>query len=75
MSVLIKGMEMPKKELILILFPDGKVATEEYEIGAKAKAVEVPPHGRLIDADALPYLDIEWEDIVNAPTVIETEEG
>ena len=36
--------------------------------------VEVPiPHGRLIDADKL-FLDIEWSDIENAPTVIEAEE-
>jgi len=34
--------------------------------------VEVPNHGRLIDADALP-IDIEWEDILDAPTVIEAE--
>ena len=60
-DLLIKGMEMPKKELILILFPDGKVATEEYEIGAKAKAVEVPaPHGRLIDADAVIDLVMQY---------------
>ena len=40
--------------------------------------IEVPPHGRLIDADALPYnkdcARVEWEDIVNAPTIIEAEE-
>ena len=32
------------------------------------------PHGRLIDADALPTSRVEWEDIVNAPTIIEAEE-
>lgn len=34
--------------------------------------VEVPNHGRLIDADALP-IDIEWEDILDAPTVVEAD--
>ena len=36
--------------------------------------VEVPPRGRLIDADALPTSRVEWEDIVNAPTIIEAGE-
>lgn len=37
--------------------------------------VPVPPHGDLIDRDALPLSRVEWEDIVNAPTVLEAEEG
>lgn len=39
--------------------------------------IEVPePHGDLIDRDALPKPRVEWEDIVNAPTVIPaSEEG
>lgn len=37
--------------------------------------VEIPPHGDLIDRDALPTSRVEWEDIVNAPTIIEAEEG
>lgn len=37
--------------------------------------IELPPHGDLIDRDALPKPRVEWEDIVNAPTVIpESEE-
>ncbi len=53
MSVLIKGMEMPTAPIILILFPDGHVETEEYNIGARSKAISVPPHGDCIDRDAL----------------------
>ena len=37
--------------------------------------VPVPPHGDLIDRDALPTSRVEWEDIVNAPTIIPAEEG
>lgn len=33
-------------------------------------AVSVPEHGDLIDRDALPPSRVEWEDIVNAPTII-----
>lgn len=50
MSVLIKGVKMPKgeKEGLFIAIHDGKA----YRVGTKEKleAVEVPtPHGRLID--------------------------
>ena len=35
--------------------------------------IEVPPHGDLIDRDALPMGRVEWEDIVNAPIIIEAD--
>ena len=61
MSILIKGMEMPKKiepELV-IEFADGIDGTRyarlcHYQYGSLTdwfEAVPVPPHGRLIDAD------------------------
>ncbi len=52
MSILIKGISMPSKKngAVLIIYPDGKCAVED---GAILQAVELPPHGRLIDADAL----------------------
>lgn len=82
MSVLIKGMEMPTAPIILILFPDGHVETKEYNIGARSKAIPVPPHGRLIDADALlkDYESSFYRKAVvtlmeDAPTVIPAEEG
>ena len=76
MSVLIKGMEMPpncghcflrrgecKERIYMQYRPDN------------CPLVPVPPHGDLIDRDALPTSRVEWEDIVNAPTIIEAEEG
>ena len=56
MSILIKGMEMPREgELLCInIYPDGKVCIDlDLECSQIATAVPVPPHGRLIDADAL----------------------
>ena len=49
MSILIKGMNLPKEEVAVIIYSDGEVRTEGWE---KYSAVEVPEHGRLIDADA-----------------------
>ena len=50
-------------------------ANENFENWEQMKAgcplTEVPePHGDLIDRDALPTPRVEWEDIVNAPTII-----
>lgn len=88
MSVLIKGMEMPKNGSILrcticvapnrpgsiaINSGHGKPYSEFYELA------EVPtPHGRLIDADTINY-PLGWQgEIVKAvidesPTIIEAE--
>lgn len=52
MSILIKDMKMPKEPIALIIYPDGKVFRVAYPEQI-AEAVPVPPHGRLIDADAL----------------------
>ncbi len=40
---------------------------DEYE---ECPLVEVPDHGALIDRDALPETRVEWEDILDAPTII-----
>ena len=72
MSILIKGMEMPKscwrctlsqlyekpREMLVC-----KITHEEvlrYEIDGNCPLVPVPEHGRLIDADALKDLAREW---------------
>ena len=91
MSILIKGMEMPKKcwrcclsqlyenprEMLVC-----KVTHEEvlrYNIDSNCPLVPVPPHGRLIDADALvkkqpiPELGAPRWLIEQAPTIIESE--
>ena len=59
MSILIKGMEMPKScgeyKLCLYVFSDGTAKVEgEYYLfeGEPFDAVPVPPHGRLGDLDA-----------------------
>ena len=60
MSVLIKGMEMPKSRgqytLRMYVHSDGTATVEgsyyQFE-GEPFVAIPVPPHGRLIDADAL----------------------
>ena len=55
MSILIKGMEMPKdKEIILRIDEEGQVYNIYGEYPTKIyEAIEIPPHGDLIDRDAL----------------------
>lgn len=58
MDVLIKNMEMPKEGFIrLILEPNGTVKKinlfNEAVIQTDAKAIELPPHGRLIDVEPI----------------------
>lgn len=71
MSILIKGMDMPKEIDILFVYPSGEVfaragkdlTAEQYE------AIEIPPHGRLIDADALRekfHIPEDWMSIAQA---------
>ena len=105
MSVLIKGMEMPKNcdECRIMVFEDTNCVPElfcGFPIVFKAHPqgvghrpdycplVEVPPHGRLIDADALKEkmkivtrtaiqeiveYDINAYKVDDAPTIIESE--
>lgn len=56
MSILIKGMEMPtcNHEIIIRIQSDGRVLDQYgHRLNLEPFAVPVPPHGRLIDADAL----------------------
>ena len=54
MSILIKGMEMPKDGSwrSIRIYPDGTIGRPigfgDYALVEGAKAVPVPPHGRLI---------------------------
>ena len=86
MSVVIRGMEMPRNcdECPCYYETEGAWRNECEVLGKEYIAddyrpewcplVELPAqHGRLIDADALPQTRVEWDDIVNAPTVIEAE--
>lgn len=59
MSILIKGMKMPQRGMVVNIYADGRVTNHFDEFGKTiGKAVSVPPHGRLIDADAM-IRDIE----------------
>ena len=86
MSILIKGMEMPKNDSwvnVRIKEKDGKpiiafITGEDLE-GKYFEIEEVPtPHGRLIDADTINY-PLGWQGeivkavIDEAPTIIEAE--
>ena len=95
MGVYIKGMEMPKGHPVCIVIDAAGQArcydlnNDRYADDKLFEVVPVPPHGRLIDADALDA-DLErqdmhtgeWdavgfsiEEIENAPTIIPAEEG
>lgn len=77
MSVLIKGMEMPKDGTysIVHIYSDGHVSMPFWgkgmQIVSGITAVPVPPHGDLIDRDAYQYSG----DLVDEPVIIPAEEG
>lgn len=78
MSVIIKGMEMPKEdeEIIIRIDSSGTVMTVYALPISGAKAVPVPPHGRLIAAfDTVKKLTDEGyynaaEIVSDMPTII-----
>lgn len=63
MSILIKGMEMPKDQpLRIVLNPNGQLFVDHSDHFTEYEAVELPPHGRLIDADEFEkYVELEYE--------------
>ena len=84
MSILIHGVSMPKNGLArnIAIFEDGSV---RYYGGARVigRAIELPPHGRLIDADKIEKKSYEIKscvgrysrvvhivDVINAETII-----
>lgn len=102
MSVLIKGMKMPKMPKTysqgeVVPYIDIRIFADDKAVISKGEkpyfteycVIEVPPHGRLVDAEALK----EWSEIVpltddggidindfdeylvSMPTIIEAEEG
>ncbi len=83
MSVLIKGMEMPKNiGVIVTIYPDGHVDKMADSFSGKTeqfKAVPVPtPHGDLVDFNEIELTWYEDADGIHqecsAQTVIESEE-
>ena len=88
-DILIRGMELPKEQpLIIKISQDGTVYMSQgiYGIGhGVATAVPIPPHGDLIDRDALMkgegrYIisfgkeGIDVAEINRAPTIIPASE-
>ena len=77
MSVLIKGMEMPKDGTysIVYIYSDGHVSMPFWGKGVQIvsgiTAVPVPPHGRLIIERDVPTF-LWW--LKTVPTLIEEEE-
>lgn len=95
MSILIKGMEMPTNCSACKFFdhgdcellPYGDYIDDKHKRRDNCPLIELPPHGRLIDADALRdkwiwgttdrlgYTKcIEVVDLDDAPTIIEAED-
>jgi hypothetical protein len=79
-DILIRGIELPKNEpLRLVLNPNGQLFVDHGVTFEEYEAVELPEHGRLIDADKLLHPDPSTEStpfaftackIIEAPTVI-----
>ena len=83
MSILINDMEMPpdgRYTLCITHDSDDGVHwviqnQDTLEFLKHGAVIEISePHGDLIDRDALPMSRVEWEDIVNAPTIIPASE-
>lgn len=92
MSILIKDVEMPQENELIIISSNGdveKVKCDGTSCLCDSKAIELPPHGRLIDTNTLKvkhgWLDnfdnththiqfVYANEINNAPTIIEAEE-
>lgn len=86
MSILIKGVEMPHdcdecKLCAFIPVGDYGINRKCMPLNARAEIcirrsdcplIEIPPHGRLIDADKIPERFAEVRDL--APTIIPAEE-
>ncbi len=65
------NMEMPTAPVLFCIHPDGKVFADLEGGWREYKAIPVPKHGRLIDADALiKELEITEEDDHNGATLL-----
>lgn len=75
MSILIKGIDMPKPgQIVLFEINENGDVFAAYDGGrtklAQYKAIHVPPHGDLIDRDAYQYSG----DLMYEPVIIPAEE-
>ena len=72
-DILIHGISMPRERdhLTITINADGTVQPlVDMYCPIIAHAIELPPHGDLIDRNALPQGRVEWEDVVNAPVIV-----
>lgn len=88
MSILIKGIDMPKcsnEDIVVVIRHD---KAEVWQTGYKERTVEAIqidlPHGRLIDGDMVAdmldsmmahhTLNRAYDEVMDAPTILEAEE-
>lgn len=79
MSILYKGLNPKHHYGLCILTINGELITAN---GKHFQAIQIPtPHGRLIDGDKIEteaketlYGEVNYEEIANAPTILEAEE-
>lgn len=89
MGIYLPNMEMPKKQVCVVLNPNGlvEILNSDNILVEEFYAVPVPPHGKLIDADAIlqeatkgeePFDWIDKNELLrlffDAPTIIPAEE-
>ena len=71
-EIVIKGMALPKQGIKrLILLPDGEVREicgDEAVRATDARAVEIPPHGELVERDKISSLALEIAEATQQPT-------
>lgn len=88
MDILIPNLELPLEERIqLSIYPNGLVVNHStLDANNRRKAVALPEHGDLIDRNELPIIGItdykleshtvvEFEDVLNAPVIVEANNG
>lgn len=63
MSVIVKGMEMPKdKPIRIVLNPNGQLFVDHGVHFTEYEAVELPPHGDLVDRSEMREIAISLLD-------------
>ena len=75
MSIIIKGMDMPKRGEILVFDGGRFIYTDSGMNVYRYKAIEIPtPHGRLIEGDVVANMLRDILTYVDEETILEAEE-
>ena len=77
-DILIRGMEMPTQDALLHIHADGRAVFYPFCVldeVTEYEAIELPPHGRLIDADKFAEAksvnnSAVIMDLAEAPTIV-----